>query len=88
MRLGIRNLYVQPFTLVQDGDDAAIVFFTPHLYNVKPNNLVAAMNRDGLITNTLSGVGIGTRIVGEALGLDRQQAGLARYYGSSDANES
>jgi len=88
MRLGIRNLYVQPFALVQDGDDAAIVFFTPHLYNVKPNNLVAAMNRDGLITNTLSGVEIGTRIVGEALGLDRQQAGLARYYGSSDANES
>ncbi|MGI8911653.1 MAG: hypothetical protein ACR2JR_14050 [Rubrobacteraceae bacterium] len=88
LRLGIRNLYVQPFTLVQDGDDAAIVFFTPHLYNVKPNNLVAAMNRDGLIPNTLSGVEIGTSIIGEALGLDQQQAGLARYYGSSAANES
>ncbi len=88
LRIGIRNLYVQPFTVVQDGDDLAIVFFTPHLYNVKPNNLVAALNRDGLVPNTLSGVRVGTGIVGEALGLDRQQTALARYYGSSAANES
>ncbi len=81
-RIGIRNLYVQPFTVAQDGDDLAIVFFTPHLYNVKPNNLVAALNRDGLIPNTLAGVETGTAIVGEALGLDRQQASLARYYGT------
>ncbi|HEX2180806.1 MAG TPA: hypothetical protein VHH10_00875, partial [Rubrobacteraceae bacterium] len=27
-RIGIRNLYVQPFTVTQDGDDLAIVFFT------------------------------------------------------------
>ncbi|MCA1688001.1 MAG: pyruvate, phosphate dikinase [Actinobacteria bacterium] len=81
-RIGIRNLYIQPFTVVQDGDDLAIVFFTPHLFNVKPNNLVAALNRDGLIPNTLSGVEIGTRIVSEVLGLSRQQAGLVRYYGT------
>src|SRR5215211_7016551 len=81
-RIGIRNLYVQPFTLTQDGDDLAIVFFTPHLFNVKPNNLVAALNRDGLIPNTLSGVEVGTKIVSEALGLGRQQAGLVRYYGT------
>lgn len=81
-RIGIRNLYVQPFTVTQDGDDLAIVFFTPHLYNVKPNNLVAALNRDGLTPNTLAGVETGTAIVGEALGLDRQQTSLARYYGT------
>jgi len=82
LRIGIRNLYVQPFTVTQDGDDLAIVFFTPHLFNVKPNNLVAALNRDGLIPNTLSGVEIGTSIVSEVLGLGRQQAGLVRYYGT------
>jgi len=87
LRIGIRNLYVQPFTVVQDGDDLAIVFFTPHLYNVKPNNLVAAMNRDGLIPNTLSGVEIGTSIVGEALSLDRQQTALARYYDPTTASK-
>jgi pyruvate,orthophosphate dikinase len=81
-RIGIRNLYVQPFTVTQDGDDLAIVFFTPHLFNVKPNNLVAALNRDGLIPNTISGTEIGTTIVSEALGLGRQQAGLVRYYGT------
>jgi hypothetical protein len=81
LRIGLRNLYVQPFTVVQDGDDLAIVFFTPHLYNVKPNNLVAALNRDGLVPNTLFGVEVGTSIVSEALGLGRQQAGLNRYYG-------
>ena len=81
-RIGIRNLYVQPFTVTQDGDDLAIVFFTPHLFNVKPNNLVAALNRDGLIPNTISGTEIGTNIVSEALGLGRQQAGLVRYYGT------
>ncbi|HEU4493298.1 MAG TPA: pyruvate, phosphate dikinase [Rubrobacteraceae bacterium] len=81
-RIGIRNLYIQPFTVVQDGDDLAIVFFTPHLFNVKPNNLVAALNRDGLISNTISGTDIGTRIVSEALGLGRQQTGLVRYYGT------
>jgi pyruvate, orthophosphate dikinase len=81
-RIGIRNLYVQPFTVTQDGDDLAIVFFTPHLFNVKPNNLVAALNRDGLISNTSSGTKIGTSIVSEALGLGRQQAGLVRYYGT------
>ncbi len=81
-RIGIRNLYIQPFTVVQDGDDLAIVFFTPHLFNVKPNNLVAALNRDELVPNTLSGVEIGTSIVSEALGLSRQQAGLVRYYGT------
>src|SRR5215218_5534813 len=81
-RIGIRNLYVQPFTLIQDGNDLAIVFFTPHLFNVKPNNLVAALNRDGLIPNTLAGVEVGTKIVSEALGLGRQQAGLVRYYGT------
>src|SRR5918997_660623 len=81
-RIGIRNLYIQPFTVVQDGDDLAIVFFTPHLFNVKPNNLVAALNRDGLISNTISGAEIGTRIVSEALGLGRQQAALVRYYGT------
>ena len=79
-RIGSRNLYVQPFTIGQDGDDLAIVFFTPHLYNVKPNNLVAALNRDGLIPNTLFGVKIGTSIVSETLGLGRQQARLTRYY--------
>src|SRR5215217_7786695 len=81
-RIGIRNLYIQPFTVVQDGDDLAIVFFTPHLFNVKPNNLVAALNRDGLISNTISGTEVGTSIVSEALGLGRQQAGLVRYYGT------
>jgi pyruvate,orthophosphate dikinase len=81
-RIGIRNLYIQPFTVVQDGDDLAIVFFTPHLFNVKPNNLVAALNRDGLISNTISGTEIGTSIVSEALGLGRQQAALVRYYGT------
>src|SRR5215203_3626414 len=81
-RIGIRNLYIQPFTVVQDGDDLAIVFFTPHLFNVKPNNLVAALNRDGLISNTISGTEVGTSIVSEALGLSRQQAGLVRYYGT------
>jgi pyruvate, orthophosphate dikinase len=81
-RIGIRNLYIQPFTVVQDGDDLAIVFFTPHLFNVKPNNLVAALNRDGLISNTISGTEIGTSIVSEALGLSQQQARLVRYYGT------
>src|SRR5215208_6844218 len=81
-RIGIRNLYIQPFTVTQDGDDLAIVFFTPHLFNVKPNNLVAALNRDGLISNTISGTEIGTSIVSEALGLGRQQAGLVRYFGT------
>jgi pyruvate,orthophosphate dikinase len=81
-RIGIRNLYIQPFSVVQDGDDLAIVFFTPHLFNVKPNNLVAALNRDGLIPNTLAGVKVGTTIVSEALGLRQQQAGLVRYYGT------
>src|SRR5918997_578603 len=81
-RIGIRNLYIQPFTVVQDGDDLAMVFFTPHLFNVKPNNLVAALNRDDLIPNTLSGTEIGTSIVSEALGLSQQQAGLVRYYGT------
>src|SRR5918993_277720 len=81
-RIGIRNLYIQPFTVVQDGDDLAIVFFTPHLFNVKPNNLVAALNRDGLISNTISGTEVGTSIVSEALGLSRQQAGLVRFYGT------
>jgi hypothetical protein len=66
----------------QDGDDLAVVFITSHLFNVKPNDLVAALNRDGLIPNTLSGVEVGTKIVSEALGLGRQQAGFVRYYGT------
>src|ERR687894_815920 len=81
-RIGIRNLYIQPFSVVQDGDDLAIVFFTPHLFNVKPNNLVAALNRDGLIANTISGTEIGTSIVSEALALSQQRARLVRYYGT------
>ena len=43
---------------------------------------MAALNRDGLIPNTISGTEIGTNIVSEALGLGRQQAGLVRYYGT------
>ncbi len=79
-RIGIRNLYVQPCMVVQDAADVIVVFFTPHLYNVKPNNLVAALNRDGLVPNTVAGLDAATTIVARALGLSRQRAALRRYY--------
>jgi pyruvate,orthophosphate dikinase len=79
-RIGIRNLYVQPCMVVQDAADVVVVFFTPHLYNVKPNNLVAALNRDGLVANTKDGLDAATRIVTGVLQLDRQRAALRRYY--------
>ncbi|MGH2459009.1 MAG: PEP/pyruvate-binding domain-containing protein, partial [Chloroflexota bacterium] len=79
-RIGIRNLYVQPCMVVQDAADVLVVFFTPHLYNVKPNNLVAALNRDGLVPNTVAGLDAATAIVAGALGLSRQRAALRRYY--------
>lgn len=87
-RIGLRNLYVQPFTVVQDGDDVVIVFFTPHLYNVKPNNLVAALNRDGLVPNDVSGVRSATDLVSKTLGLNLQREQLARYYGPKAAETS
>ncbi|HUX86437.1 MAG TPA: pyruvate, phosphate dikinase, partial [Chloroflexota bacterium] len=79
-RIGIRNLYVQPCMVVQDAADVIIVFFTPHLYNVKPNNLVAALNRDALVANTVAGLDAATEIVAGALDLGRQRAALRRYY--------
>ncbi|HVB97677.1 MAG TPA: pyruvate, phosphate dikinase, partial [Chloroflexota bacterium] len=79
-RIGIRNLYVQPCMIVQDAADVIIVFFTPHLYNVKPNNLVAALNRDALVPNTVAGLDAATTIVGGVLDLGRQRAALRRYY--------
>ncbi|HLH75009.1 MAG TPA: PEP/pyruvate-binding domain-containing protein, partial [Chloroflexota bacterium] len=79
-RIGIRNLYIQPCMVVQDAADVIIVFFTPHLYNVKPNNLVAALNRDALVPNTVAGLNAATAIVAGALGLGRQRAALRRYY--------
>jgi pyruvate,orthophosphate dikinase len=79
-RIGLRNLYVQPCMVVQDASDVIVVFFTPHLYNVKPNNLVAALNRDGLVANTVAGLNAATTIVASALGLGRQRAALRRYY--------
>lgn len=79
-RIGIRNLYVQPCMVVQDAADVIVVFFTPHLYNVKPNNLVAALNRDALVPNTVGGLDAATAIVAGVLGLSRQRAALRRYY--------
>ena len=79
-RIGIRNLYVQPVTAVQDGDDVLLVFFTPHLFNTKPNALLAALNRTGLLPNTLEGIDSGQRLVASQLRIEDQKKLLARYF--------
>ena len=79
-RMGFRNLYVHPAVVLQSGSDVLIVFFTPHLHNVKPNTLVFASLLAGILPGTSEGVRAATTLVDRLLRVDDQRRQIARYY--------
>lgn len=79
-RMGFRNLYVHPATVLQNGDDVLVVFFTPHLHNVKLNTLVFASLLSRRVPPTIDGVAVITEVVDHALRVPQQKAQLALYF--------
>jgi pyruvate,orthophosphate dikinase len=79
-RMGFRNLYVHPVAVLQNGDGVLIVFFTPHLHNVKPNTLTFALLLAGLVPVTAEGMRAAIELVDRVLRIADQRRQIARYY--------
>lgn len=79
-RMGFRNLYVHPAAVLPLGMGVLVVFFTPHLHNVKPNTLTFAALLAGLLPATAEGVRAATAAVDRLLRVPEQRRQIARYY--------
>jgi pyruvate,orthophosphate dikinase len=79
-RMGFRSLYVHPAIVLQNGDGVLVVFFTPHLHNVKLNTLVFASILSRRVPPTMEGVAFATDLVDRVLRVPQQKAQMALYF--------
>ncbi len=82
-RMGFRNLYAHPATVLQNGDELLVVFFTPHLHNVKLNTLIFASLLSRRVPPTIDGVAVITDVVDHTLRVPQQKAQLSLYFPST-----